>query len=154
VAALTCRPVASSDIRIKNGYLRPTARQRATLQEKQQVIAELQSALDAARRRCSLLEMQLSNQHHAAASKQSRSDRVKDAAELSSLHFHKYRQIRQDYHRLINKCARCQRPHTPPPLVARFCAALVAEPMLHVKDGAGTRLAPCIACLLLLILRP
>ena len=74
------------------------------LQEKQQMIGELKSALDAARRRCALLEMQLSNQHHAAATKQSRTDRVKDAAELSSLHFQKYRQIRQDYHRLLNKC--------------------------------------------------
>jgi hypothetical protein len=68
------------------------------------MVGELQSALDAARRRCALLEMQLSNQHHVAAGKQRRVDLVRDAAELSSLHFRKYRQIRQDYHRLLNKC--------------------------------------------------
>lgn len=77
------------------------------LQERDQTIVQLQHALDAARRRCALLESQLSGTGAGGGRGRpgagSKDAGLKEVLAQSQLHFHKYRQIREDYNRLLYK---------------------------------------------------
>lgn len=68
----------------------------ATLHERDQTISELQSALDASRRRCAMLETQL-----AMAYQHVDDNDIRDAMAQSVLHQQKYKQIREEYHKLL-----------------------------------------------------
>ncbi|GLI58988.1 hypothetical protein VaNZ11_000809 [Volvox africanus] len=96
------------------------------LQERDLTIRQLQQALEASRRRCALLEMQLGNgavggagASGAGGSAAGRGgglgggmgapgvspDSLRDMLAQSALHHQKYKQIREDYNRLLNKRA-------------------------------------------------
>lgn len=91
----------------------------ATLQERDLTIQQLQQALDASRRRCALLESQLDSAGSAPAPGGPRrsgngtsagggrgvvsQEALKDVLAQSALHHQKYKQIREDYNRLLNK---------------------------------------------------
>ncbi|GIL70113.1 hypothetical protein Vretimale_3381 [Volvox reticuliferus] len=94
------------------------------LQERDLTIRQLQQALEASRRRCALLEMQLANGAGGGAGTSVASgsaagkgggggmgatgvspDSLRDMLAQSALHHQKYKQIREDYNRLLNKRA-------------------------------------------------
>ncbi|KAG2445968.1 hypothetical protein HXX76_000571 [Chlamydomonas incerta] len=86
------------------------------LQERDLTIRQMQQALEAARRRCSLLELQLAGGPAgggagpgaglgAAGGKGVSADSLRDLLAQSALHQQKYKQIREDYNRLLNKRA-------------------------------------------------
>ncbi len=83
------------------------------LHERDATVLQLQQALDAARRRCALLEAQLAGggsgaggvAAHAASPMRGGpgAGGLKDVLAQSQMHYNKYRQIRDDYNRLLNK---------------------------------------------------
>lgn len=76
-------------------------------QERELTILQLQHALDASRRQCSLLQSLNTGGIHCRPQDGSSSgpshDSVREALEQSALHFGKYKQIRDDYHWLLSK---------------------------------------------------
>lgn len=78
----------------------------------------MQQALEAARRRCSLLELQLAGGPAGGGAGAGRggagpaggngvsADSLRDLLAQSALHQQKYKQIREDYNRLLNKWVR------------------------------------------------
>lgn len=76
-------------------------------QERELTILQLQHALDASRRQCSLLQSLNAGSSCSRAQDGSGNgpshDSVREALEQSALHFGKYKQIRDDYHWLLSK---------------------------------------------------
>ncbi|MEW5299467.1 MAG: hypothetical protein WDW36_002482 [Sanguina aurantia] len=78
-------------------------------EERELTILQLQHALDASRRQCSLLQSLNAGSSCSRAQDGSGNgpshDSVREALEQSALHFGKYKQIRDDYHWLLSKRA-------------------------------------------------
>ena len=74
------------------------------LQERDATIEQLQAALDTSRRHCALLEAQISSTAGRAAAGASSKDSIREVMAQSQLHATKYKQIRDDYNRLLTKC--------------------------------------------------
>ncbi len=73
---------------------------------------QLQAALEASRRRCALLELQVTGAAPGTPGAGPRggvagvSERgLQELLAQSALHHSKYKQLREDYNRLLNKCA-------------------------------------------------
>ncbi|PNH07868.1 hypothetical protein TSOC_005643 [Tetrabaena socialis] len=115
------------------------------MQERDLTIRQLQLALEAARRRCALLEMQLTEGEGGGqggggggggGGKGISPDSLRDLLAQSSLHHQQYRQIREDYNRLLHKWVRVTRAGVDGD-VGRRVGTLQAGPGLGPASRSG-----------------